>query len=427
MAGTAGPGAGAGLPMAPADLARAPSLAGPPLDDWSDARRVLAVRLDAMGDVLMTTPALRAIRESARGARLTLLASSSGAAVARHVPEVDEVIAYDPPWMKATPPRTDAAGDRALVERLRAGGFDAAVVFTVHTQSPLPAALACYYAEIPRRLAHARENPYRLLTTWLPEPEPDEPRRHEVRRQLDLVAAVGLRTDDEHLSFRVPPDAMRRLRDEILPGAGIRLDRPFAVVHPGATAPSRRYRPEGFAAAATRLACEDGWPIVLVGGPDEIALAERVRAAMGAPSVSLAGRLTLGELSALLAVAPVLVANNSGPVHLAAAVGTPVVDLYALTNLQHTPWAVPARVLSVEVPCAGCRKSVCPLGHNACLQDVPPHAVVEAARDLVAATWRPRAASVLRPASRRATSIPAAARTHRPHRDEARAERAHAG
>jgi lipopolysaccharide heptosyltransferase II len=367
-----GPVSGPLLPLRP----------GTSTPGWARLRNILAVRMDAMGDVLMTTPALRAIRATAREARLTLLTSSAGAAVARHVPEIDEVIAWDPPWMKAPRQDVDAAADLGFIERLRDGRYDAAIVFTVHTQSPLPAALTCHLSGIPRCLAHCRENPYGLVSDWVPEPEPDEPIRHEVTRQLDLVRHVGYVTEDDHLSFRVPPAAMRRVRDEVIPVAGIPLGGPWAVLHPGASAPSRRYPPEGFAAAAGRLVREDAWTIVLTGGPDERELADEVARAMDATSINLAGALSLGELGALLAVAPILIANNSGPAHLAAALGTPVVDLYALTNVQHAPWQVPHRILNVDVPCRGCRRSVCPLGHHRCLTGVHPDEVVGAARAL---------------------------------------------
>jgi ADP-heptose:LPS heptosyltransferase len=108
-----------------------------------------------------------------------------------------------------------------------------------------------------------------------------------------------------------------------------------------------------------------------------------IRAAAGVSSHSLAGQLSLDELAALLAAAPLLIANNTGPVHLAAAVGTPVVDLYALTNPQHTPWQVPHRVLSHDVPCRYCYKSVCPAGHHDCLRLVDPQEVVTAALTLL--------------------------------------------
>ncbi len=112
-------------------------------------------------------------------------------------------------------------------------------------------------------------------------------------------------------------------------------------------------------------------------------LIEGIRREMDAPSVSLAGRLSLEELAALLELAPLLIANNTGPAHLAAAVGTPVVSLYALTNPQHTPWGVPSRVLSQDVPCRWCYKSTCPEGHHLCLRGVAPAEVASAALALL--------------------------------------------
>lgn len=347
---------------------------------WSAARNVLAVRLDALGDVLMTTPALRAVRGSLPGATLTLLTSPAGAAVAPYVPEIDRTLVRSVPWMKAT----DGALPRdelRWIERLAAERFDAAIVFTVHTQSPLPAALELWLAGIPLRLAHCRENPYDLLTDWIPDPEGDQPTRHEVRRQLDLVAAVGLATEDSGLSFRVPPDDVRRLRDR-LADADLRPGGDWAVLHPGASAPSRRYPADGYLAAARRLAEEDGFRFVLTGSADEADLVASIAEPLGDAAIRLDGRLSLGELAAVLTVAPVLISNNTGPVHLAAAIGTPVVDLYALTNFQHHPWQVRSRVLSHDVPCAGCRKSICPLGHHACLRGVPPDDIVDAVREL---------------------------------------------
>ncbi|MCA1684637.1 MAG: glycosyltransferase family 9 protein [Planctomycetia bacterium] len=341
--------------------------------------RVLAVRLDALGDVLMTTPALRALKGSGR--HLTLLTSPSGSAAAALVPEVDEVIVYEAPWLKATPPRPDSRPEYAMAERLRAGRFDAAVVFTVYTQNPLPSALLCWLAGVPLRLAHCRENPYQLLTDWVPEPEPDRLQRHEVRRQLDLVAAVGARAGDERLSLRVP-EASRRAVARHLRSAGVDPDRPWLLIHPGATAPSRRYPPGGFAEAARLLTVELGYQVVFTGSDSEHDLIEGIRGASDVATATLAGRLDLGGLAALIERAPVLVSNNTGPVHVAAAVGTPVAVLYALTNLQHTPWAVPSRVLNHDVPCKLCYKSVCPEVHHDCLRKVPPGAIVRAVREL---------------------------------------------
>lgn len=345
---------------------------------WNDVRNLLCVRLDSLGDVLMTTPAIRACAGRGHARRITLLTSPAGAAAARLVPEIDEVIEFCAPWMKATDGETTQDG--IMLERLSSKRFDAAVIFTVYSQSPLPAAYLCYLAGIPLRLAHCRENPYRLLTDWEPEREPAQTVRHEVRRQLDLVARVGYRTDREALSFAVSPkarDTVRRLLN------GIDRERPLVLVHPGASAASRRYPPESFARAITLLAERAPCEFVFTGDAGEQALVDGIRTAIGAPARSLVGRLSLAELGALLERADLLISNNTGPVHIAAALGTPVVDLYALTNPQHTPWQVQSRVLFHDVPCRYCYKSVCLAGHHDCLRRVTPEAVAAAAEELL--------------------------------------------
>ncbi|MPW10027.1 lipopolysaccharide heptosyltransferase II [Paraburkholderia sp. CNPSo 3155] len=375
------------VPIAPPTLAhaRVPDTSQPVC--WGDdVKRILCVRLDNLGDVLMTTPALHALRESAGDRHLTLLASRSGVALAPFLDDVDDVIEYDAPWVApASNVTRDLLDDHRMQQRLKRGCFDAAVIFTVYSQSPLPAAMLCYLAGIPRRLAHCRENPYALLTDWLREPEPQQRTRHEVQRQLDLVRHVGAQTSDTAMRFRVPPAARRSL-DAKLTTLGICRRTECIVLHPGATAASRRYPPERFGEVATRLARETGAPVLLTGGASERALVEAViRAA--APGVcaqlyDLSGALTLAELAALLERASVLVSNNSGPVHVASALGTPVVDLYALTNPQHTPWQTPQRVLYRDVECRWCYRSVCPHGHHACLLGVSIDEVVNAALEL---------------------------------------------
>ena len=349
---------------------------------WQAVRNLLCVRLDTIGDVLMTGPALRALKHSRPERRVTLLTSPPGAVAAELMPGVDETIVYEAPWMKASEPRTSGRLDLEMVARIRERRSDAAVIFTVHSQSPLPAAVLCTLAEVPLRLAHCRENPYALLTDWVPEPEPEKLLRHEVRRQLDLVAEVGARTTDERLAAEPPPVARSRV-EALLGDAGLDRDGDWLVVHPGSSAPSRRYPAEYFARACRTLVREHGVAVVFSGDESDRPLVEEVRTRMQAPSMSLAGELDLAGLAALLAAAPVLVAGNTGPVHLAAAVGTAVVDLYALTNPQHTPWGVPNVVLFNDVPCRWCYKSICPEGHHLCLRGVEPDEVVRAALQLL--------------------------------------------
>lgn len=349
---------------------------------WQNAQRILCVRLDNMGDVLMSTPAMQALKDAVPGRHLTLLTSGSGAALADHLPMVDSVLSWEAPWVKG---RGTGSSVLPLAQRLQEGAFDAAVIFTVYSQSPLPAAMLCTMAGIPLRLAHCRENPYQLLSDWVPESEPHGQVRHEVQRQLDLVATVGAMAADTRMRFRVQPHDRRAvvrrltaLRD------GVAATR-CVVMHVGATAASRRWPADRFAQVARELASDDDALVLLTGSASEVEDVQQVCAAAGHPAVvSVAGDLTLGQLGALIDEADLLVSNNSGPVHLAAALGTPVVDLYALTNPQHTPWQVPHRTLYADVPCRYCYKSVCPQQHHRCLTDVNVPDVIKAARELLA-------------------------------------------
>lgn len=330
----------------------------------------------------MTTPALRAVKQAVAGRRLTLLTSPAGAELDGLMADVDETLVYESPWMKATPLRSGPDLDLGMIEALRARHFDAAIIFTVFSQNPLPAAMLCYLAGIPLRLAHCRENPYQLLTDWVAETEPHEQLRHEVQRQLDLVAAVGCEAKDQRLRLTPTSHAVQSV-DHLLRQLQLADDHRWMVLHAGASAPSRRYPPELFAEVASRLIADHGLRVVLTGSEAERELVASIQARTHGETVSLAGKLNLAELAALVARAPVLLANNTGPVHVAAAVGTPVVVLYALTNPQHTPWCVPHRVLYHDVPCKYCFKSVCREEHHDCLRRVTPEEVVAAVLEML--------------------------------------------
>jgi ADP-heptose:LPS heptosyltransferase len=353
---------------------------------WRSARRLLLIRLDNLGDVLMTTPAFAAVRESMPEAELTLLAAPSALALQPHLPMIDRFIGFHAPWVKsgaaALEQQAIGEAEHAQLQMLHELRFDAAIIFTVCTQSALPAALLCRMAGIPLALAHVRERAYGLLSDEIH--DADRIRlgmRHEVRRQLDLVAHVGMQAADERLRFLLR-DEDRRAAGDALRQAGVPDGQSYVLVHPGASAASRRYPPAAYAAAADLLQ-RDGTRVVFCAGPNEGDLLAEARAAMRGACIALPPPPSLGALGALVDGARVLVANNSGPVHLAAALGTPVVDLYALTNPQHTPWQVPARVLSHDVPCRNCQQSVCAEVHHGCLRGIEPRQIAGAASELM--------------------------------------------
>src|SRR4051812_48609408 len=134
---------------------------------WTSCKKVLCIRLDNMGDVIMSGPAFRALKESF-GCSLTLLTSPAGSQITKCVREIDEVISYEAPWVKKDLD-DDATACMELIEELIARRFDAAVIFTVYSQSALPSAMIAMMAGIPRRLAYCRENPYGLITDWVPD------------------------------------------------------------------------------------------------------------------------------------------------------------------------------------------------------------------------------------------------------------------
>jgi ADP-heptose:LPS heptosyltransferase len=349
-------------------------------EEWRDARRVLAVRLDNLGDVLVTTPAIHAMRESLPDAAITLLASPVGAQAGRLNPDLADVVVYNAPWMDPwSRLPLDPAREMQAIAQLRAGRYDAAVIFSSFRQSPLPAAYLCYLAGIPLRLAASIDGPGSLLTTRHRHPER---MMHEVERGLDLVAAVGMRTRDDRLVLRVPHGA----RDEI---AGLVAgQRPLIVVHPGCSMPARTYPWQQYVEVVDLLVRDLGARVVLTGGNDERPLVDAILDSIDpwnrTQVTAAAGLLAFPAFCALVETADAVVTNNTGPMHMAAALGTPVVALFALTNPpeQWGPWKVSHRMLWHEVPCRLCYSRVCPTTHD-CLRLVAPRQVVEAVADLL--------------------------------------------
>lgn len=314
---------------------------------WADFRKVLCIRADNMGDVLMITPALRALGAAYPDMEITLLTSRAGALVAHLVPEVAKVIELDAPWAKNDSSLTPADLKEAA-KNLARKKFDASIIFTSYSQSALPASMLCYLAGITEVLAYSRENPYKLISRWIPDPEPLELLRHEVERQLDLVAEVGAADPpDLSLSLEVPKVAITSARKK-LAARGLDADSPWLALHAGASEQKRRYSSKDYAEAARQLQGE-GWQVVLTGSAEEKESINKLADAIGGEVINTAGELDVAELAALIQLAPVLVSNNTGPVHIASAVGTPCVVLYAQTNPQHTPWQTPSRVLYFAV------------------------------------------------------------------------------
>lgn len=333
----------------------------------TDARRVLVVRADSLGDVLLAGPAVRAV--AASGASVTMLCSPTGAPAARRLPGVDDVLVHRLSWIDADPEPVTRDAIDALVAEIGPRGFDEAFVLTSFHQSALPTALVLRMAGVPVIAAVSEDYPGSLLDVRHPDPGDV----HEVERGLSLVATLGYRLpagDDAALQIMRPGTrAQERLGTDA-----------YVVVHPGCSVPARTWAPERFVALVDALVAA-GYDVAVTGSARERLLVEQV-AGGPRPHVRPLGELhELDELAAVLAGASAVVVGNTGPAHVAAAVGTPVVSLFAPTvpAARWRPWRVPHVLLGEQsIECAGCRARVCPRGDQPCLSRVSVEDVLSA-------------------------------------------------
>jgi ADP-heptose:LPS heptosyltransferase len=329
--------------------------------------RTLVARLDNDGDVLLAGPAVRAV---AARSEVVLLCGPRGEQAARLLPGVTDLLVWRAPWIDAEPDPVDAGHVQSLVDAVRAAEVDDAVIMTSFHQSPLPLALLLRLAGVPRISAISVDYPGSLLDVrHLVDDD-----LHEVHRGLSLAAAAGYPLpagDPGTLAVRRP------LPDHAAPVPAPYVDRPYVVVHPGGTAPARRWPPQRCAEAVAALVAE-GWTVLVTGAPGEEELTASV-AVDGA--VDLGGRTTYAELATLLAGAAAVVVGNTGPGHLAAAVGTPVVSLFSpvVPSVRWAPYGVPTVLLGdQDAPCKGSRARECPVPGHPCLDSVSAAEVVAA-------------------------------------------------
>ena len=335
---------------------------------------VLLARMDNDGDVLLSGPAVRAA--AAGASRVTYLCGPRGRAAAELLPGVDEVMVHRAPWIDPEPEPVSRERELALVDELGRRAIDQAIVLSSFHQSPLPLALLLRFARVPFVAATSADYPGSLLDVR----HRIDDDVHEVERSLALVGACGYAlppADDGRLALLRPAGAT---------AVGAVPDGPYVVVHPGASVQARAWEPE-LAAELVDLLVEDGRGVVVTGGPSERALTARVAGGPRAGVVDLGGETSLAELADVIAGAEAIVVGNTGPAHLAAAVGTPVVSIYAPTvpAVRWRPWKVPHELLHVDVPCAGCRARECPIPGHPCVAGVSPADALAAVRRLAPA------------------------------------------
>ncbi|GAC1304656.1 MAG: hypothetical protein NVSMB21_05440 [Vulcanimicrobiaceae bacterium] len=330
-------------------------------------RHVLAIRHDNNGDVTLAGPALRAL---ATRARVTLVCGPTGEGAARLLPGVSQVVVMRAEWIDANPQPIARASIEADVATYAGSDADEAFVFTSFHQSPLPTALLLRLAGIREIAAISVDYPGSLLDTRVRVSDDI----HEVERALALVAARG---------YVLAPGDDGALRYGTLPPRLPGLPERYVAVQAGATVPARAWAPQRYRRLVAELEGA-GRRVVLVGSGAERQLVREIAGTSGA--LDLAGETTYAEFAAVVRDADALVVGNSSGIHVAGAVGTPVVTIFppTIAPVRFAPWRVPAVVLGDHaIACAGCRARACPIPGQPCIGTIDV-ADVRAALDRLA-------------------------------------------
>ncbi|MFF1385081.1 glycosyltransferase family 9 protein [Arthrobacter sp. NPDC058288] len=341
--------------------------------------RVLVARLDSVGDVLLAGPAVRAVANGRRTDGdapndVVLLCGPQGEAAGGLLPNVSEVHSWACPWIINPAPAVAGEDTDRLVTFIRDSRITEAVILTSFHQSPLPLALLLRLAGVSRITGASVDYAGALLDVRLRPGEDFSEDQPEAERALGIARAAGFRLppgDDGRLRVADPPDARELVGGE-----------PYIVVHPGSSAPSRAWPPLHHAAAVELLEGA-GHRVVVTGGPGETDLTATVA---GPSGLDLGGRTDLRTLAGVIAGARALITGNTGPAHIAAAVGTPVACLFSpvVPAVRWAPYGVPLELLGDQsAPCRLSRARECPVPGHPCLASVSPESVVDAVERLI--------------------------------------------
>lgn len=331
-------------------------------------RKILIRSTNWIGDAVMTTPAMAAVRASFPLAEVVVVANPLVSELFNPHAHCDRVIVFDK--------KGKDHGLRGLMRfsiRLREESFDLAILF----QNALEAALMAFLARIPRRLGYRRDMRGPLLTHGVPCGE-SERRLHHTAYYMHVLRRNGIEGGDGNLRLTCT-DVESNWAHTVLQHGGT-----WIAINPGASYGSaKRWFPDRFAAVADQLADNYSARIVLTGGPGERDLGNDLAAAVKGPCLNLVGKTSVRQMMAVLSQCRLMITNDSGPMHVAAALGVPVVALFGSTDHSTTSPLTPAhRIVRKTTACAPCLKRTCPTDHR-CMTAIEIQDVLEAARSLM--------------------------------------------
>lgn len=351
-------------------------------------KRVLVIRLDRLGDVILSTPVAQVLRQHFPHAHIVMMVRPPCEDAVRGNPYLNEVIVYDKEGKHHSAWKTIR-----FARKLRQQDFDTALVLHPSRRSHwIP-----YLAGIPIRIGYDRKDAW-LLTHRLPHRK-QEGEQHEAVYTLQMLSVFGISPPSPRPHVPLNAHAVQCI-DALLSEASVQPSEALVAIHPSASCISKRWMPERFAQVADRLMAEHGVRICLVADSDDARFARQVKTAMRQPALDFSGRLTVAELAALLHRCRVLISNDSGPVHVAAAVGTPVVDIFGRNQRGLSPrrWGPVGEghvMLHKEVGCVTCLAHDCDI-EFLCLTSLQVEEVYQAAINILGQGARSSGDQVIR-------------------------------
>lgn len=346
--------------------------------DISNIKRILIVRTDRVGDVIVSTPVITAARSAFPNAYIAFMVSPETKEIVAQNPYLNEVIVYD----KKSKHRGIFQTLR-FARWLRAKRFDLALIL----HSTVRVNIVSFLAGIPKRVGYRRGKMDFLLTDGLPYKKRFG-EKHESEYSLDVLRSLGIDAETSPLVMPIKKEDEKNI-DNLLRECGLKEGERFVVINPGASCNSRIWPSENFAKVADILIERFGIKVILVSSPNQVQMkiGERVRALMKNKPLFLCGRTSLGEMAALFKKASLLVSNDSGPVHIASAVGTPLISIFGRKEkgLSPTRWrGLGPKSITVhkDVGCIECLAHNCKKGFL-CLRSISAEDIIEKARDLL--------------------------------------------
>lgn len=332
-----------------------------------DIKKVLFFKPGAIGDLLHTLPALKALKKKFPAAHITMVVSPGLESLIQGTPLADRVQVFDKSKVKK---RLKDFIDFGL--HLRAEHYD----LFIDMQPSVRSLIIRRFSNARMTLVYKKQKKFKAR----------DQRLHATENFVKTLEPLGIGETVDAIELPIKAEALHDI-DRFLSDNNIDRIKPLVALNcsVGAARPARNWFPERFAMLADRLIHELGTSVVFVGGIEDRDLVQRVMAMMKKKAVSAAGELTILQSAALLARSACLVSSDTGPLHLGTAVGIPVIGLYGSTDPRRTgPIGRGHRVLIKELPCVPCEKKVCPLGTRACMEEITLDEVYEAVQKAIA-------------------------------------------